>query len=81
MATDTLTLTNIADKVNRQVERLMMMQELTRLTIEALPCSTDSDVPLALLNGMQEILSADTANMHRLFGELEIQAASEVTHG
>lgn len=80
MATDTLTLTNISNKINRQFERLMMMQELTRLTIESLPNSTDSDAPLALLNGMQEILSTDTANMYRLFEQLETQAASEVTH-
>lgn len=80
MATDTLTLPNIADQVNLQFERLMMLQELTRLAIESLPNSTDSDVPLALLNGMQEMLSTDAGKMHRLFERLESQAASEVAH-
>lgn len=74
MATNTLTLTHIADKVNRQAERLMMMKELTRLAIESLPCSTDSDVPLALLNGVQEILSVDAENMYRLFESLGSKA-------
>lgn len=80
MATETLTLPNLSNQVNRQVERLMMLQELTRLAIESLPNNTDSDVPMALLNGMQEMLSTDAGNMHRLFQRLENQAASEVTH-
>lgn len=71
MTTDTLTPPAIATRVNRQFERLMMLQELTRMTIESLPYSTDSDVPLALLNGTQEILSTDTAEMYRLSQSLD----------
>ena len=63
MASNTLTLPNIADQLNKQFDRMMMLQELTRMTIESLPNSTDSDVPLALLNGMQEILQTDTHKM------------------
>ena len=66
MASNTLTLPNIADQLNKQFERMMMLQELTRMTIESLPHSTDSDVPLALLNGMQEILQTDTHKMYIL---------------
>jgi hypothetical protein len=79
MAIVTLTLPAIADQVTRQFERMLMLQELTRMTIESLPCSTDSDVPLALLNGMQEILNTDTANMYQL-SESMAAMTSEVAH-
>jgi hypothetical protein len=66
MASNTLTLPNIADQLNKQFDRMLMLQELTRMTIESLPNSTDSDVPLALLNGMQEILQTDAHKMYLL---------------
>ncbi|MDP1637599.1 MAG: hypothetical protein Q8L62_05900 [Candidatus Nitrotoga sp.] len=78
MATDILTLRNVADKVNRHVERLLMTQELMRLTVKSLPDNTDSDVPLALLNGIQAMLSADTDDMQLLCESLDIQAGIEV---
>ena len=68
MASNTLTLPKIADQLNKQFDRMLMLQELTRMTIESLPNSTDSDVPLALLNGMQEILQTDTHKMYLLLG-------------
>jgi|GEM_PF-6402277 len=80
MATDILTLRNVADKVNQHVERLMMTQELMRLTIKSMPGNTDSDVPLALLNGMQATLCADLEDMQLLCERLDIQAGIEVTH-
>lgn len=80
MAADILTLRNIADKVNRHVERLLMTHELMRLTIKSMPDNTDSDVPLALLNGMQAMLSADTANMSLLCESLDIQTGIGVAH-
>jgi len=79
MTTDTLTLPTISDKVHRQFERLTMLGELTRMTIESLPHSTDSDVPVALLNGMKEMLGTDTAEMWRLFESIEAMT-SEVAH-
>jgi hypothetical protein len=66
MATSTLNLPTIAARLHTQFDRMMMLQELTRMTIEALPNNTDSDVAMALLNGMQEILQADTHKMHVL---------------
>ena len=71
MATPTLTLPNIAEQVNNLFERMRMMQELTRLAIENLPNSTDSDVPVALLTGMQAILADDTFKTFRLWEDLE----------
>ena len=71
MATPTLTLPNIAEQVNNLFERMRMMQELTRLAIENLPNSTDSDVPVALLTGMQAILADDTFKTFRLWEGLE----------
>lgn len=66
MATDTLTLPGIANQLSAHFERMKMLQELTRMTLEVLPHSTDSDVPGALLNGMAEILSVDTFKMFEL---------------
>ena len=66
MASSTLTLPTIATQLHTQFDRMMMLQELTRMTIEALPNNTDSDVAMALLNGMQEILQTDTHKMHIL---------------
>ena len=66
MATNTVTLPNIAHQLNIQLERMMMTQELTRQAIESLPNSTDSDAPIALLNGIKDMLSADTLKMHQL---------------
>jgi hypothetical protein len=71
----TLTPADVACQINRQFERLMMLQELTRMTLESLPYSTDSDVPNALLNGMQEILAVDAPKMYYLSGALAKQAA------
>ena len=71
MATPTLTLPNIAQQVNNLVERMRMLQELTRLAIENLPNSTDSDVPVALLTGMQEMLACDLSNTYRLWEGVE----------
>jgi hypothetical protein len=75
MATDTLTLPDVSNLVHRQFERMRMLQELADMAIDALPNTTDSDSPLALLNGMKEILSVDTHSMWRLFERLESQAA------
>lgn len=80
MANDILTLRNVADRVNRYAERLLMTQELMRLTINALPDNTDSDVPLALLNGMQATLSADLADIQLLCESLDTQAGIEVAN-
>ena len=71
MATPTLTLPNIAQQLNSMFERMRMLQELTRLAIENLPNSTDSDVPVALLTGMQEMLACDASNTYRLWEGLE----------
>jgi hypothetical protein len=71
----TLTPADVACQINRQFERLMMLQELTRMTLESLPYSTDSDVPNALLNGMQEILAVDAPKMYYLSDALAKQAA------
>ncbi len=64
--TTTLTMPNAANRVGHLFERMMMMQELVRLTIDNLPNSTDSDVPSALLNGLQDMLVKDCANAFRL---------------
>lgn len=66
MTMNTLTLPNIATQLNTLFERMMMLQELTRLAIESLPNSTDSDVPAALLNGMKDVLVNDTYTMYQL---------------
>ncbi|CAG9932425.1 hypothetical protein [Candidatus Nitrotoga arctica] len=79
MIANILTLANISHKVNTQVERLMMMQDLTRLTIKSVE-PDGSDATLALLNGILSMLSIDTENMHRFFEDLEIQLESEVAH-
>lgn len=71
MADQTLTLDNIAGQIHVQFERLMMLQELTQLTIKNLPNSTDSDVPLALLTGIFEIVSRDAPKMYALWQRLE----------
>ncbi len=57
----TLTLPIAANRVGVLFERMMMMQELTRMAIESLPNSTDSDVPNALLNGLRDMLTNDCA--------------------
>ena len=45
------------------------------MTLESLPYSTDSDVPNALLNGMQEILAVDAPKKYYLSDALAKQAA------
>jgi len=67
----TLPLLTIADKVNRQHERLQMLSELNRMVIDCMPHSTDSDKPLALLTGMKEIIATDCVEMYALFESLE----------
>ena len=69
--TDTLTLPAISNKVLRHFERSMMLEKLTQMAIKSLPNSTDSDEPLALLNGMVEIIHADTAETWRLCKRLK----------
>ena len=59
-----LNLRQIENKSLFVCERLMMLQELVRLAIDSLPHSTDSDVPIALLSGMQAMIIEDTAAMH-----------------
>lgn len=66
MATDTVTLPHIAHELNTQVERMRMMEELTRQAIESLPNSTDSDAPIAVLTGMRDMLGTDALKMCRL---------------
>lgn len=75
MASDTLTIPDVSNLVHRQFERMRMLQELADMAINSLPNTTDSDSPLALLNGMKEILSVDTSAMWRLFEKLESQTA------
>ncbi|WP_394788775.1 hypothetical protein [Rhodoferax sp.] len=79
MGTTTLAPTAIALRVNALFDRLLMLQELTRLTIEKLPDSTDSNVPMALLNGMQEMLRVDAADAYEL-GEAVAQMAVSGEH-
>lgn len=61
-----ITLATAANRIGVLAERLMMMQELTRMAIESLPSSTDSDVPNALLNGLQDMLVNDAAKAFAL---------------
>lgn len=78
--TDTiLNPTAAASRVHALFGRLQMLQELTRLTLANLPNSTDCDVPVALLNGMQEILSTDAAVAYRL-GEAVAKMAASADH-
>lgn len=74
MATDTLPTPDVSKVVLHQFERMLMLQSLVDMAIDALPNTTDSDSPLALLNGAKEILSVDIAAMWRLFERLESQA-------
>ncbi|MHB8949180.1 MAG: hypothetical protein ACYC4S_08970 [Rhodoferax sp.] len=71
MTTEALTLPEVANQISSLFERMMMLQELTRMTIESLPNSTDSDVPIALLNGMKDMLVNDTAKAYRLSEAVE----------
>lgn len=79
MTASILTFTKISNKVNTQVESLMMMQELMRLTIKSVEPG-GSDETLALLNGIQAMLRIDTESMHLFFEELAIHAEIEVSH-
>lgn len=79
MTTKALTLPEVANQISSLFERMMMLQELTRMAIESLPNSTDSDVPIALLNGMKDILGNDTAKAYRLSEEVETMN-DEVSH-
>ena len=54
MATATLTLPVIAEQLNTQWERMLMLLELSDMAIDAIPSDTDNDRALALLNGMKE---------------------------
>lgn len=80
MAINILTMRDVADKVNRHVERLRMSDELIRMTIKSMPDNSDSDMPLALLNGLQAMLSADTDRMQLVCESLDIQAGIGVVH-
>lgn len=66
MSTTTLTIPTAAHRVGVLFERMMMMSELTRLALESLPNSTDSDVPSALLNGLKDMLVNDCAKAFEL---------------
>jgi hypothetical protein len=78
--TDTiLTPAAAASRVHALFDRLCMLQVLTRLTLANLPNDTDSDVPMALLNGMQEMLSTDAAAAYRL-GEAVAKMAASGDH-
>jgi len=66
MSTTTLTTPAAAHRVGVLFERMMMMQELTRMALESLPNSTDSDVPSALLNGLKDMLVNDCAKAFEL---------------
>lgn len=66
-----LDMPKVANMVNRQFERIVMLQELARMAEESLPNSTDSDVPAALLTGIREILASDASKMFYLHQELE----------
>lgn len=79
MSTTTLTIPTAANRVGHLFERMMMMQELVRLTIDNLPNSTDSDVPNALLNGLQEMLVKDCANAFRLSEAMHLMATMNST--
>ena len=61
------------------VERMTMLQELTRLAIDNLPNNTDSDVTEALLNGIGAILSADTSDAYVMSLALSRLAAGKVS--
>ena len=74
MIENTLTLPHISNQIDKVFKRMLMLQELTRLAIESLPNSTDSDVPVALLNGMKEILTNDTHDMMQLIERIDSQS-------
>lgn len=67
MATATLTLPVIAEQLNTQWERMLMLLELSDMAIDAIPSDTDNDRALALLNGMKEIIRVDMGKAHNLF--------------
>lgn len=67
----TLPLSTITKKVNHQHDRLQMLGELNDMVIDSMPYSTDSDKPLALLNGMKAMISTDCADMQWLFESLQ----------
>ena len=73
MATATLTLPVIAEQLNTQWERMLMLLELSDMAIDAIPSDTDNDRALALLNGMKEIIRVDMGKAHNLF-----EAVSEI---
>lgn len=77
MATNTVTLPNTAHQLNIQFERMRMIQALTRQAINSLPNSTDSDVPIALLNGINDMLDTDTFKMSQLIEGVGSQAEPE----
>ena len=74
MATNTLTLTNIAEKLNAQWERLQSMKMLADMAFDSLPNSTDEDAPRALLTGMGEILNADLGTLYKLYEDVAAMA-------
>lgn len=79
MGHTTLAPAAIALRVNALFDRLLMLQELMRLALEKLPNSTDSDMSMALLNGMQEMLRVDSAAAYEL-GEAVAQMAVSGEH-
>ena len=67
----------VAQKLEHQCDRLLLLQELAQMALDALPNSTDSDKPKALLTGMVEILSTDSDKMQRLADVLLAQPTVE----
>lgn len=66
MSNTVLTIPVAAHRIGVLFERMVMMQELVRMALESLPSSTDSDVPSALLNGVQDMLINDCAKAFEL---------------
>lgn len=64
--TTTLRIPIAAHRIGVLFECMMMMQELTRMALDSLPNSTDSDVTSALLNGLQDMLANDCAKAFEL---------------
>lgn len=66
MSNTVLTIPLAAHRIGVLFERMVMMQELVHMALESLPSSTDSDVPSALLNGVQDMLLNDCAKAFEL---------------
>jgi hypothetical protein len=71
MTTTSLTNAIAAHRVGVLFERRMMMRELTRLELESPSCSTDTNVPRALLNGLRDMLLNACAKDFELSGAMQ----------